>query len=100
MKIVQHRAFFVSNVYLPIRKLIDDLIAPKERQRIVRSQIERGGAQFNLRDRSHIKIDPETDPEESHRDNKNRKTDPRHPHPISAQATSSLSEDNFPKTSK
>src|SRR5438067_1085234 len=78
-------ALFLANVNLAPGKLVNDLIASKERHRISRGQIENRAAQFFLRSRRSLHVEPETDCRAADRDRAQRNADARNAHAIAAQ---------------
>ena len=70
-------AFLLANVNLAAGKLVDDLVAAKKRHRISRGQIENGAAQFLLRGRRNLHIEPETNRRADDRDASQAEADTR-----------------------
>src|SRR5207249_11768282 len=78
-------ALFFADVDLAPGKLVDYLIASKERHWISRGQIENRAAQFFLRSRRSLHVEPETDRCAAKRDRTQRNADSRNAHAIGAQ---------------
>ena len=76
---------FFPHVNFAPGKLIDHLIATKERHRISRREIENGTAQFFLRCRRDLHIEPETDQSARQRDAPKRKAHAGNAHTVRAQ---------------
>src|SRR5206468_10319319 len=66
--VLEFVALLFSHVNLAARKLIDHLIAAKERHRIARSKIENSAAQLFLGSRRSLHVEPETDHRAEKRD--------------------------------
>src|SRR5438477_396908 len=75
-------SLFFAHVDLSPRKLIDYLIAAKKRHRITRSEIENGTAQFFLRGRRSLDVEPEANRSAKKRDPRKRDANTRYAHTI------------------
>jgi hypothetical protein len=80
--VLEFVAFFFPNVDLASRKLIDHLIAAKERHRIAGSEIENGAAQFLLGGRRGLHVEPEADRRAQERDHGQRDANARNADPV------------------
>src|SRR4026208_250414 len=78
-------AFLFADINPPAGKLIDDLIATKKRHRISRGEIKNSTAQFLLRGRRNLHIEPETNHRATDRDASERNRYTRDAHTVGAQ---------------
>src|SRR4030095_15905121 len=83
--VLQLVAFLLSDVNFAPRKLVDYLVAPEKRDRVLRRQIEDAAAQFFLRSRGHIDVQPEANRGANDGEQGKRNAAPRHAHAVGAE---------------
>ncbi len=75
-------SFFLADVNFASGKFVDHLVAAKKRHRIARGQIKNRAAQFFLRGRSHLDVEPQANRGADERDRDKWNANARNTHAV------------------